>query len=53
VSRKYGFYVLLVFTIVANSYVIDEKAIVDGAAQFLMERAKQNYSSKYLEGIDR
>jgi len=35
--------VLWAFVFALNSFAIDEKSIIDGASQFLIERAQQNY----------
>jgi hypothetical protein len=42
---------LAVSMFVFNSFAIDEKAIVDGASQFIIERAQQNYLFIYEKEI--
>lgn len=40
---KAKLFLLLIIAMSMSSYAIDEKSIVDGAAQFLIERSQQNY----------
>lgn len=42
-NKKTVVWIAVIFICVANTFALNEKAIIDGTAQFLIERAQQNY----------